>query len=136
MLRAHTAVVHAVLVNGRDAGVEEAVGHRFYAVDDELRNGVDVGSRLEAHDAREFAAHLLHARDATIHLSDGDIPRGADVLGPVENRGAEAINLDAGGSKFAGHDVEGRVGEVVEVGLLEPGHFDATHLDVFPAQLP
>ena len=134
MLPAHAAVVHAVLVDGLEAGVQEAVGHFLHAAEDLGGNLVFVIARLEAHDADVFGAEALHAGDGAFDLGERDVEGVADLLGPVHDGGAEAIDADAGGLQLADGEVEGGVRDVVEIGLGEAGDFDAPGFEVFPAQ--
>jgi len=134
VLPAHAAVVHAVLMHGRDAGIKEAPGHFAHALKDHGGNLIFGIAGLEAHDANKLRARLLNARDAARDFIERDLERRVHGLRPVHDGGAEAANTNACVSQIAQSRVEGLVRDVVEIRLGKSGHFHPAHLQMLPAQ--
>ena len=57
-------------------------GHVLHAAEDFGRDRVFVVARLEAHDADEFGAEPLHARDAALDLGERDVEGVVDLSWP------------------------------------------------------
>ena len=135
VLPAHAAVVHAVLMDGLEAGMEKHLRDLAHAGENLGGNGCFVIARLEAHHPHVFCAEPFHARDAAAHLGQRYLEGRLHRLGPVHDRGAKAVHAQIGGLQFLHGDLESGVGQVMEVGLGIAGHFHATQLDPFPAEL-
>src|SRR5207248_2475201 len=67
---AHTAVVHAVFVDGLNAGVEEHFGDFAQAAEAFLFHLIFAVAHGKAHDANKFCAELLHARNGAFGFSE------------------------------------------------------------------
>ena len=135
MLPAHAPVIHAILVDRLQAGIEEHVGHVFNAAKHRHRGFVFVIAWLEAHDANVFGAQAFHSRDGALDFGQGDFEGIADFLGPVHDRRAEAINIDPGRLEFSARHLKSFLGNVVEISLGKAWHLDAARLQMLPAQL-
>ena len=120
-------------MDGLDAGVEEHLGEGADTAEAlvlHLVVGFAVIEPGEAHDADELGAEALHSGDGSSGLREGGVEGVGDLLGPVGDGGAEAVDLDAGGLELAGGDVEVGVGEVMDVHAV-----DGAGLDAVPPQL-
>ena len=131
---AHAAVIHAVLVDRGYPGIEKHLRHLAHALEDgggDLLIGI-VG--LEAHDANVPRAQALHSRQTAPDFAQRQVEWVGDLSGPVHDRRTKTIHGDTGLLESGDCEVEGLVGNVVEVGLRETWHFDSAHLQMFPAQ--
>ena len=63
-------------------------------------------------------------------MSNGSL----NLLRPVHDGGAEAIDANAGRLQFFDGDVESPVRDVVEIGLGEARDFDAARFEMSPAE--
>ena len=132
---AAAGVVHAVLVQRLQAGVEEHPDDGLQALPAPLAHLVLRRTALEhlpAHDADHLRPEALHARDRAARLLEVLLEVGValDRLAPVGDGRAEAVHVHAGLVEGGGGAVERLVGEVVDVDAV-----DAAGLDVAPAEL-
>ena len=122
-------------MHGLETGMEKHLRDFAHAGEDLGGNDGLVIARLEAHHAHVFCAEPFHARNAAAHLGQRHLEGRLHRLGPVHDRGAEAVHAQIGGLQLLHSDLESGVGQVMEVGLGMAGHFHAAQLDPFPAEL-
>jgi hypothetical protein len=136
MLWAHAAVVHAILVDGLETGIEELLGDVFHPVDDFPGDSVVLVAGFEAHDTDELGAECFHPRDSPLDLLQRDLKGCGDCFGPIHDSGAETEDLDLGIVELLDGAFEGWFGQIVQVGLGVAGDLNISGLDVFPAEFP
>src|SRR5262249_33657289 len=83
---AHTAEIHAVLVDGLDAGIEKAFSDLSHAMEYLGWRFLVRVSGFIAHDPNELALEALHAGDRPVNFSERGLERIGDFLGPVGDR--------------------------------------------------
>ena len=131
---AHTTVIHAILMHGLNAGIEESVGHFADALKNLGWSPALLVGRFEAHDANVLCAEPLHPRDTPLHFGHGEVKRVLDFFRPVHDGGSEAIDLDSSFVELLSREVECFVGNVVEIGFGKARHFHTAHFDMPPTE--
>ena len=121
--------VHAVFVDGLEAGVGEA-GVDFAEATEAFGFVLIISPRFLGigHDADEAGAEAEHARDGAVDFGEGDVEVGVDLLAPVSDEGAELGDRDTGFVELVGDFFEFLLREFVDVGSV-----DATGGDLGPA---
>ena len=121
--------VHAVFVNGLEAGVGKAAVDFTEAAEAlVLMLIASPGFLGVGHDADELGAKALHPRDGALDLSKGDVEVGGDLFPPVSDERSKFGDTDASVVELVGYFVEFLLGEFVDVGSV-----DATGGDLGPA---
>ena len=135
VLPAHAAIVHAVLVDGLQAGIKKHVCHVLHAAEDFRGYLILLIARLETHHPDVLRAEPLHPGYGPLHLGERDLERVADFLGPVHDGRTEAINAHPRFIQLSDGQVERLLGNVVKVRLRETRHLHSARLQIFPPEL-
>jgi hypothetical protein len=136
VLRTHAAVIHAILVNGLESGIEEPLSN----ITDPFDHGIGEPGfgflGLEAHDPDIACSQSFHPGNGATDLGESEVERIRDPFRPVHDGGTEAIHLDPGGVALFDRRFEGRVGDLVEIALGEACDLDVAGFDGRPAEPP
>ena len=131
----HPAIIHAILVQRLDTGLQKTLSHLTHPTKTFLLHQVGTLPNLVAHHADVSRTQSLHAGNRTLHLRQSDIERILHVLGPVPNGRSKAVHRNPRRLQGLLDLIKGRVRQVVEIGLREARQRDIAGLDVLPAQL-
>ena len=132
VLPTHAAIIHAVFVDRRDAGIQEAFGHFAQSMEAFLLQLILFLANRIAHDTDILAFKSLHAWDCPFHF--GKIKGIIDFFAPVGDGGTKAINANTAIFQFFFDQIEGFISDVVKVGLGESLDFHRACFDGVPAQ--
>src|SRR5262245_3966935 len=97
------------------AGIEEPVRGILHSPENLGGYGVFLVARFETHDADVLGAEALHSRNRAFNFRQGDLEWVGNFLRPIHDRGAKAIDANAGGFELIDGDVESRIGNIVKI---------------------
>ena len=130
----HAAKIHTILVQRLDAGVEEYFHDLVHATKHFGGSLALIIAGFEAHDANVFRAEALHAGNGALHFRECHVERVGDLLRPIHDRRAEAVNLKAGCIEFVDGLFESLFRQVVKIRCGKSRDLHRAHFDRFPAE--
>ena len=95
---AHAAVVHAVFMHGRDAGIEEASRDFPHPVEAFLLHLIFAVTLLVAHHPDKLGPQSLHPGDGPLHLGEGEVEGVFGMRARVEGNDVGYGTIAAGGA--------------------------------------